>query len=62
MGVFFGKFGVLCFIATTVLRFALLHYYRRNIKYNQWENLAVKNVSDHLDALNIDDVENRNIR
>ena len=26
---FFGKFGVLCFLVTPVLRFALLPYYRR---------------------------------
>ena len=26
---FFGKFGVLCFLLTPVLRFALLPYYRR---------------------------------
>ena len=25
----FGKFGVLCFLETPVLRFALLHHYRR---------------------------------
>ena len=29
-GLFFGKFGVLCFFETRVLRFALLPYYRRN--------------------------------
>ena len=28
-GKFFGKFGVLCFLETPVLRFALLPYYRR---------------------------------
>ena len=27
---FFGKFGVLCFLQTPVLRFVLLPYYRRN--------------------------------
>ena len=27
---FFGKFGVLCILVTSVLRFALLPYYRRN--------------------------------
>ena len=27
---FFGKFGVLCFLETPVLRFALLPYYRQN--------------------------------
>ena len=26
---FFGKFGVLCFLETPVLRFAFLPYYRR---------------------------------
>ena len=26
---FFGKFGVVCFLETPVLRFALLPYYRR---------------------------------
>ena len=26
----FGKFGVLCILVTSVLRFALLSYYRRN--------------------------------
>ena len=30
---FFGKFGVLCFLVTSVLRFALLPYYRG---YNVW--------------------------
>ena len=29
---FFGKFGVLCLLVTSVLRFALLPYYRRNVK------------------------------
>ena len=29
---FFGKFGVLCFLETPVLRFALLPYYRRTDK------------------------------
>ena len=28
-GSFFGKFGVLCFLVTTVLRFALLPYHRQ---------------------------------
>ena len=31
---FFGKFGVLCFLKTPVLRFALLPYYRRIHKHN----------------------------
>ena len=30
---FFVKFGVLCFLVTSVLRFALLPYYRRNPFY-----------------------------
>ena len=29
---FFGKFGVLCFLQTAVLRFAILPYYRRVIR------------------------------
>ena len=28
---FYGKFGALCFIETSVLRFALFPYYRRNV-------------------------------
>ena len=32
---FFGKFGVLCFLETTVLRFALWPYYRRYHKIYQ---------------------------
>ena len=32
---FFGKFGVLCFLLTSVLRFALLPYCRRYNQYNQ---------------------------
>ena len=28
---FFGKYGVLCFLETPVLRFALLAYYRRSL-------------------------------
>ena len=31
---FFKKFGVLCFLETLVLRFALLPYYRRNVFNN----------------------------
>ena len=30
---FFGKFGVLCFLVTSAVRFALLLYYRRNKVY-----------------------------
>ena len=29
---FFGNFGVLCFLETPVLRFALLPYYRRKVQ------------------------------
>ena len=31
---FIGKVGVLCFLLTTILRFALLFYYRRVFKYS----------------------------
>ena len=41
---FFGKFGVLCFLETPVLRFALLPNYRR---YNS-ENEFVKTMIDFL--------------
>ena len=30
----FGKFGVLCFLVTSVLRFALLNYYRQSTLKN----------------------------
>ena len=37
---FFGKFGVLCFLETPVLRFALLPYYRRIVQQpNYFKNL-----------------------
>ena len=32
---FFGKFGVLCFLETTVLRSVFLPYYRRGVFRNQ---------------------------
>ena len=32
---FFGKFGVLCFLITPVLRVALLPYYRPYLPYHQ---------------------------
>ena len=35
---FFGKFGVICFIETPVLRFALLPYYRRIYTFSMAEN------------------------
>ena len=31
---FFGKFGVLCFLETPILRFALLSYYQQNRSLN----------------------------
>ena len=31
---FFGKFGELCFLVTSVLRFALLNYYRQSTHKN----------------------------
>ena len=31
---FFGKCGLLCFLETPVLRFALLPYYRRPVGYS----------------------------
>ena len=36
---FFGKFGVLCFVETLVLRFALLPYYRRIWAKNPTSNI-----------------------
>ena len=34
---FFGKFGVLCFLQTSILRFGLFRYYRRYMKtYDQY--------------------------
>ena len=33
---FFGKFGMLCFLETPVLRFALLPYYRRYISRDEF--------------------------
>ena len=41
---FFGKFGVLCFLETPVLRFALLSYYRRNRLWYILKVLILKNV------------------
>ena len=37
---FFGKFGVLCFLETPVLRFALLPYYRQVVKVC-WLNTSI---------------------
>ena len=32
---FFGKFGVLCFLVTSVLRFVLVPYYRRSVIWSE---------------------------
>ena len=37
---FLGKFGVLCFLETPVLRFALLPYYRRSVIYAHKESFS----------------------
>ena len=38
MFVIFGQFGVLCFLVTSVMRFAFLPYYRRShVKVNSIE-------------------------
>ena len=39
---FFGKFDVLCFLETPVLRFILLPYYRRNLGLDLSINNTVK--------------------
>ena len=39
---FFGKFGVLCFLVTSVLRFVLLSYYRRFVLKNNVIALMTK--------------------
>ena len=38
---FFGKFGALCFLVTPVLRFALLHYYRRVHQFVPWLSWSI---------------------
>ena len=48
---FFGKFGVLCFRETLVLRFALLRYYRR-IYGSECSKLSVKIIEIILKPLN----------
>ena len=46
---FFGNFGVLCFLETPVLRFALLPYYRRYIgSYFGQENQINKNLNNNV--------------
>ena len=45
---FFGKFGVLCFLETSVLRFALLPYYRRGVTwYLDWRKVTNKKL-EHI--------------
>ena len=47
---FFGKFGVLCFLATTILRFSLLPYNQliafcsRKLRFNRSDTSAVMNL------------------
>ena len=48
---FFGKFGVLCFLETLILRFALLRYYRKTA------NLKAKIVKQSL--IGFDKIENK---
>ena len=50
---FFGKFGVLCFLETIVLRFALLPYYWQN----KWLNIRGRGRKDQY--INICEKENR---
>ena len=46
---FFGKFGVLCFLVTSVLRFALLHYYWRNMPKSIYaQNKCTKKGSAYI--------------
>ena len=37
---FFGKFGLLCFLVTPILRFTCLPYYRRNPLVQTWSQSA----------------------
>ena len=39
---FFGKLGVLCFLITSVLRFAYLPYYRRKLN-----EIFIRDISHH---------------
>ena len=43
---FFGKFEVLCFLVTSVLRFAFLPYHRR-IVHTNWQNASFQEVLHH---------------
>ena len=49
---FFGKFGVLCFLETPVLRFALLPYYRRhrilNVRIIGSDNVRFRKVDLYM--------------
>ena len=48
---FFEKFGVLCFLVTPVLRFALLPYCRRNLCiWNIETSLETSHVTGNIDA------------
>ena len=44
---FFGKFDVLCFLVTPILRFAIVPYYRRNVSINS-SNRDCQNVLHFL--------------
>ena len=48
---FFGKFGVLCFLEEPVLRLALLSYYRRNVLTDEVHSL------NEIWTLKIDEIE-----
>ena len=52
---FFGKFGVLCFLETPVLRFALLPYYWRDIesKKSHTKKYIRKERNKPLSAINL---------
>ena len=43
---FFGKFGELCFLVTSVLRFALLPHYRRIVQYMDCMRRFIQENSD----------------
>ena len=41
---FFGKFGDLCILVTSVLRFAIFTYYRQNVSENILQSHIVMNA------------------
>ena len=43
---FFGKFGVLCFLETLVLRFAILFYYRRTFLVRSSSQISLLILSE----------------